>query len=246
MNRLSYLFTGFAAVFCLLLMTDVINAQPTISYEGERDVVLGLKDWKEFKVVVKNNGFSPVSFYVDRVKNDMPEAPEDIERPYWYSTICMEDLCYTPDLNTTPPDVIPAGSEYNVKFTVYTGDVCDTEGHFTLKFFTDGLGGVEFGSLEFNVEVNCEPSSVPTIVDPLHLPYPNPTISGITIPLTAVEQPQRLELFSITGTLLETFEGSDLSVEKLQVETSTMTPGLYYYKIAGIKESRVGTFSVLH
>ena len=244
MNRLSYLFTGLVGTLCLFLMTDVTNAQvQTIS--EETNVVLGLEKSKDFYVIVKNNGFAPVSFYVHRTLNDIPEPPQDSDRSSWYSAICMEDVCYDPKVDSTSSETILADSTYRVKFTVHTGDVAETQGRFVLKFIMDGFVEREFDSIEFNVRATDGPNSVPVIVDAAHLPYPNPALANVAIPLTVVENPQHVELFSITGTLLKTFDGRELSAEELRIETADLAPGAYYYTIAGVKESRVGRFQVV-
>lgn len=238
MSRHSYLFTGLIAAFSLIWVSTTLHAQSvTVQISEETSVTLGIEEYHDFHITVTNNSIGPLSFYVLRSVNNLPDDG-------WMSTICMDDYCYSGGTSQTDLVTVQAGSVYHVKFTVYTGKVENTVGNFELKFIAGGLsGGNELETITFSAQAKTS-SSVPTIAEPAHLPYPNPAVAGVTIPLTAVKNAHRVEIFNVTGTQVAVFEGASLNANDIRLNLADFAAGLYYYTIAGSDETRSGSFSV--
>ncbi|MCB0713465.1 MAG: T9SS type A sorting domain-containing protein [Ignavibacteriae bacterium] len=233
MNR----FVFYLSAILFLTGISVATAQVTVNLKGEPIRTAGLSDYQEFEITIKNEGFAPVTFYVERTTNDLPDKN-------WASTICMGDLCYDASVSKPNPDVLNPNEEYHVNFTVYTGEVSNATGTFVLKFVIEGFGGGEFGQVEMNVTTS-DLSSIPVISEPTLLPYPNPAITDVTLPLTAVKSAESVEVYDITGSRVRLFDGSEVTGETLRVSTTDFMPGIYYYKIVGSEETRSGTFQVI-
>ncbi|MGE3802012.1 MAG: T9SS type A sorting domain-containing protein [Candidatus Kapaibacterium sp.] len=233
MKRISYVL----ATLLLLTGAQSVMAQLLVELKGETNQTLGLLDYHNYEFTVTNTGFGPALFYVERVMNGLPD-------PDWFSTICMEELCYAPEIDKPESVTVDPGQTYHVKFTVYTGEISNTQGKFILKFFTDGFGGVEFGSYEMDV-LASDLSHIPEPPIAVSLPYPNPATTTITLPLSEVENVGSVEMYDIAGSIVRSLSGSEITGEMLRVSTEDLTPGIYYYKIIGTEESRVGTFHVV-
>ncbi len=230
-------FSGIVAAAMVILAAGPLSAQVTMQLNDEADVVVKPGKWYEYHITVKNMGLATETFHVVRSTNNLPDEN-------WFSTICMEDFCYQAAESRTNSYELGVGEEHKIKFTVYAGNVPETEGHFVLKVITEGFGGGEAGQVEMSVTAS-DASSVPVIAEPTLLPYPNPTISDLTIPLRAVADAESVEIYSITGAVVRSFEGSDVTGESLRINTADLAPGVYHYRISGSTEARVGTFQVV-
>ena len=225
------------AFVLLPLMATSLSAQMVMHFDGETDIKVGAGKWHGFHISVENQGSVPVSFYVKRTLSEVPSSD-------WFSTICT-DVCFTPETSQTDPVEVAPGSTFNVEFTVYTGDELESEGHFALKFVTSGFTGSEFGEVGFTVSTTEDISSVPAITEAAHLPYPNPAVTDVQIPLEALSSVERVEVFNLAGAMVGTYEGNDVAEKTLRIETADLAPGVYYYKLVGDSEARVGTFHVI-
>lgn len=238
MNRFAYLFAGLAAAFSLILASASAIAQGTTAEaDEETSVVLGLNDYHEFHITVTNNGFGAMSFHVERTRNELPAEG-------WQSAVCMAELCYSNEVNITDVVTIEAGQTYKVKLNVFSGETEDAVGRFTLKFVADGLGGGEFGSIDFTVTAKSS-ASVPVIVEAAQLPRPNPAVAAVTIPLNAVADARQVEVFSVSGARVASFDGAALAGDDLRVNLADFAAGLYYYTVRGSEEMRSGSFTVV-
>lgn len=239
MNRHSYFFTGLIAAASMIWASTSLFAQNvTVTISEETSVVLPLEDYHDFHITVTNNSLGSLSFYVLRSLNQLPDDG-------WLSTICMDDYCYQGEVDQTDAVTVQAGSQYHVKFTVYTGKEENT-GHFALKFIASGLsGGNELGAVEFTAQAKAS-SSVPTIVEPSLMPYPNPAVASVAIPLTAVRNVQLVEIFNAVGTQVASFDGVSLAAgTDLRLNLADFAAGIYYYALTGSDGIKNGSFTVV-
>lgn len=238
MNRFSYIFTGLIAAASLIWTSSLFAQGVTVEIQDETSVTIDTEDYHDFHLTVHNNSLGPLSFYVLRSLNELPDDG-------WMSTICMDDYCYQAAVNQTDVVTVQPGAQYYVKFTVYTGNVENT-GNFTLKFISSGLSGSnEFGSIDFTAQAQTS-SSVPAIVEASQLPYPNPAVADLTIPLTAVKNAEQVEIFNLTGTSVASFGSETLKAgTDLRLNLADFAAGLYYYTITGNGETKNGSFSVV-
>ena len=158
MNRFSYLFAGFAAALCALLLTSSAFAQGIDVTPNSATTITIPPDvgYHEFGVTVRFDGFAPLQFYVERTVNDLPD--ED-----WQTAICMADLCYSATVSKTDPVSLNPNEDYKVKLNVITGTDLEKTGRVTLKFIEADFGTC-FAELEF-VTTTSNVAGVPTITN---------------------------------------------------------------------------------
>lgn len=238
MNRLSYLFAGFAAAMCALLLTSSAFAQGVnVTPTSATTVAISPEGYHEFNVTVRFDGFSPLTFYVERTVNDLPDDN-------WQTAICMADLCYSATVSKTDPVTLMPNQDYKVKLNVITGADKEKTGRVVLKFVEDGFG-TSFGEIEF-ITTTSDVASVPTITNLADLAFPNPALTDLTIPLTAVSSPQQVEVYNLMGLKVATFSDAEvIGNNELRFSLANFAAGLYHYKIVGLAETKVGSFSVV-
>jgi hypothetical protein len=232
------LYTLSTAFVAVILTASTALANGAVSVMEETTTTIGFLTGKEFNVSVVNEGFANMEIYAVRSLNDLPDDA-------WFSTICMGDLCYAPDVSTTNPVVVASGATYLIKFTVYTGEVPST-GSFQLKVYAKINGeDEELGSIDFSVSASSE-SSVPVITTPPGLlAYPSPASGSVTISGTGVTDTDRIDILDASGRIVMTVDGNrTLSSAGVNVDVSSLPSGAYFYRIVGSEAIETGRFVV--
>lgn len=237
MNRFSYVFTGLVAAACLLWTTPSLLGQTVIDTNGETTItVQPEKQLHIFHLTVKHDGFMPLQLYVVRKENDLPD-------PTWSSAVCMDDYCYAPTVDSTTPVNINPGTEYPVSLYVFFPDTAKLgeQARVTLVFKTSPSGDA-IEEITFNTTTST--SGVPMITTASELASPNPAVSDVTLPLTSVSDVQSVTVFNLLGETVETYTETDVASDKLRLDLTEYRPGVYYYQITGMTESKFGSFTV--
>ena len=229
----------FFSFFAILLFVSAASAfgQLTVTLHGDPDAKIDAGDLMEYTVSVKNSSSESKAFYVVRSQNELPSAD-------WGSSICMGGLCYASEVSQPPEDQVGPGEEYEVRFTIYVGNTLGSTGKFTLDFYSFGLGGSKFASLEMNVTAVDESASVPVAVSGSILPYPNPTNAFLSIPLNGTRA-ESIEIFTTSGQQVGTIDDLAGSGDLYTLDTRDLLPGMYQYRIKGSDKVYVGTFHVI-
>jgi hypothetical protein len=200
--------------------------------------VTGPNDYKDFKIDITNSTGSDQTLHVERLSNNINTQNG------WMSTICTEEMCYSPTDNAVRPMTLAPKQKTFIKLSITGGTTPNESGTVILSFSS----GPFTPAVQQQFSLMVATSSVASEIRPAVRisPVPNPASSSTLLPakLTSTND-LSVRIYDPLGRMAADLSASaQLRDGGVQISVDGLSEGTYFYQLDADGYRGTGTLVV--